>query len=44
MAHLLAQIDYEDVPQKIVSLPPRQSYADSVRKPLANEMYVPEKY
>jgi polyphosphate kinase 2 len=44
MAHLLAQIDYEDVPQKIVSLPPRQSNADSVRKPLANEMYVPEKY
>jgi polyphosphate kinase 2 len=44
MAHLLAQIDYEDVPQKIVSLPPRQSNADSIRKPLANEMYVPEKY
>jgi polyphosphate kinase 2 len=44
MAHLLAQIDYEDVPQKIVSLPPRQSSADSVRKSLANEMYVPEKY
>ncbi len=44
MAHLLAQIDYEDVPQKIVNLPPRQSYADCVRKPLANEMYVPEKY
>ncbi len=44
MAHLLAQIDYEDVPQKIVNLPPRQSNADCVRKPLANEMYVPEKY
>jgi polyphosphate kinase 2 len=44
ISHLLEQVDYEDIPPKIVTLPPRQRHSDYVRQPISNEMYVVEKY
>jgi polyphosphate kinase 2 (PPK2 family) len=44
IAHLLAQIPYEDVPKEDVELPPRIHHPDYVRHPVPPELYVPEKY
>lgn len=44
ISHLLEQVDYEDIPPKIVTLPPRQRNSGYVRRSIANEMYVSEKY
>lgn len=44
IAHLLEQIDYQEVPPKIVALPPRLRHSGYVRQVISNEMYVPEKY
>jgi len=42
IAHLLAQIPYEDVPKPMVELPPRVRNADYIRHPIPDDMYVPE--
>lgn len=42
--HLLNQVNYHDVPQKAVALPPRLYRPGYVRRPISLEMCVPEKY
>ena len=44
IAHLLAQIPYEDVPKPEIQLPDRVRHADYARTPVPPEMYVPEVY
>ncbi|MEQ1899318.1 MAG: polyphosphate kinase 2 [Devosia sp.] len=44
IAHLLAQIDYGDVPRAEVQLPARVHRADYVRTPVPPELYVPDRY
>jgi polyphosphate kinase 2 len=44
IAHLLAQIPYEDVPKAEFELPERVRHADYSRTPVPPEMYVPEVY
>jgi polyphosphate kinase 2 len=44
IAHLLAQVPYEDVPKQDVTLPPRVHSPDYVRHPVPPELYVPERY
>ena len=44
IAHLLAQIPYEDVPRPEVMLPERIHHPDYVRHPVAPDLYVPERY
>ena len=44
IAHLLAQVPYEDVPKEEVALPSRVHHADYVRHPVSPELYVPERY
>jgi polyphosphate kinase 2 len=44
IAHLLAQIPYQDVPHAPVVLPARVRHADYHRAPVPAEMYVPPRY
>ncbi|GGD02232.1 polyphosphate kinase 2 [Aureimonas glaciei] len=44
IAHLLAQIPYQDVAKPEVTLPPRVRHDDYVRHPVPADMYVPEIY
>ena len=44
IAHLLAQIPYEDVPKEAIVLPERVRHDDYHRAPVPPEMYVPEVY
>lgn len=44
IAHLLAQIDYGDVPRAEIQLPARVHRADYVRTPVPPELYVPDRY
>ena len=44
MAHLLTQIDYQDVPHEKIVLPPRAHTPDYHREPIPHEMYVPDRY
>ena len=44
IAHLLAQVPYEDVAAPAVALPPREHRADYVRHPVPPELYVPSRY
>ncbi len=42
IAHLLAQIPYEDLTPEPITLPPRQSEAGYVRPPMADQTFIPE--
>jgi len=42
--HLLTQVPYEELPQRVVVLPERVHHPDYVRDPIPKEMYVPEIY
>ena len=42
--HLLSQVPYQEVPHPPVVLPPRVHNPDYHRGPIAEEMYVPERY
>jgi len=44
MAHLLTQIDYQEVPHERIVLPPRAHNPDYHREPIPKEMYVPDHY
>ncbi len=44
IAHLLAQLPYQEVPHPPVELPARVRHADYIRRPVPAEMYVPEVY
>ena len=44
IAHLLAQVPYQDVKKPPVTLPPRERHDDYVRHPVPDEMHVPEHY
>jgi polyphosphate kinase 2 len=44
IAHLLAQIPYQDVPKAPVTLPDRVRHEDYLRHPVPAEMYVPDLY
>ncbi|BDA86893.1 polyphosphate kinase 2 [Aureimonas sp. SA4125] len=44
IAHLLAQIPYQDVAKPEVTLPPRVRNDDYVRHPVPDDMYVPDIY
>jgi polyphosphate kinase 2 len=44
IAHLLAQIPYQDVPHPPVVLPARVRHADYHRAPVPAELYVPHRY
>jgi len=44
IAHLLAQIPYQDVEKSTIELPERVHNDDYVRTPVPKEMYVPEVY
>jgi polyphosphate kinase 2 len=44
IAHLLAQIPYQDVPKAPVTLPDRVRHEDYIRHPVPAEMYVPDLY
>jgi hypothetical protein len=44
IAHLLAQVPYEDVPKAAVELPERVRHDDYIRREPPDEMYVPEVY
>ncbi len=44
IAHLLAQIPYDDVPKPTVTLPERVRHDDYTRHPVPAEMHVPELY
>jgi hypothetical protein len=44
IAHLLAQVDYQDVPKPTVVLPPRVRNADYIRHPIPDDMHVPERF
>ena len=44
IAHLLKQIPYEDVPKPPIDLPERIRHDDYIRRPVPDEMYVPEVY
>lgn len=44
IAHLLSQVNYEDVPKQDVKLPDRVRHADYVRHAVKPELYVPEVY
>ena len=44
IAHLLDQIPYEDVPKAPVILPSRVRNEDYIRHPVADEIYVPERF
>jgi polyphosphate kinase 2 len=44
IAHLLEQIQYQDIPYVPVDLPPRVRNPDYHRGPVPPEMYVPERY
>jgi polyphosphate kinase 2 (PPK2 family) len=44
IAHLLAQIPYEDVPKSSVVLPDRVRHSDYIRHPVPAELYVPDVY
>lgn len=42
--HLLRQIPYQEVPRPTIELPPRERSDDYTRKPVPNEIFVPEVY
>lgn len=44
IAHLLAQMPYEEVVKPPVELPPRVRHPDYTRQPVPAEMFVPERY
>jgi polyphosphate kinase 2 len=44
IAHLLAQVPYQEVDHPAVVLPPRVRHEDYVRRPVSETMYVPEVY
>jgi polyphosphate kinase 2 len=44
VAHLLAQIPFEDIKREKLKLPARQSEAGYVRPPMHDQNFVPEKY
>ncbi|MBL8346644.1 MAG: polyphosphate kinase 2 [Rubrivivax sp.] len=44
IAHLLAQMPYEEIPRPTIQLPPRVRNPDYIRQPVPAEMYVPEVY
>ena len=44
IAHLLSQVPYKDVKQKIVELPPREKGKGYVRTPIEEQNFVPEVY
>jgi hypothetical protein len=44
IAHLLKQFEYHEVPRPEVVLPARLRNPDYLRKPVRNEMLVPEHY
>ncbi|HUD95169.1 polyphosphate kinase 2 [Sphingobium sp.] len=44
IAHLLAQIPYDDVPKDAVVLPDRERHDDYIRSPIPADMHVPTRY
>jgi len=44
IAHLLAQVPYEEIPHPPVKMPPRVRHEDYLRRPVAPDMFIPEKY
>jgi polyphosphate kinase 2 (PPK2 family) len=42
--HLLSQIPYEEIAHPPISLPPRQRHEDYSRRPVPQEIFVPEIY
>lgn len=42
--HLLSQIPYEELPQKVLKLPPRQKSHKYVRPPFSDQTIIPEVY
>jgi polyphosphate kinase len=44
IAHLLAQVAYEEIPHPPVTMPPRVRHEDYSRLPVPPDMFVPEQY
>ena len=44
IAHLLAQMPYDEIPRPPISLPERERHEDYVRQSVPGEMMIPEKY
>jgi len=44
ISHLLSQVPYETLPQKIIVLPPRKEHPSYVRPPISNQNFVPDRY
>jgi polyphosphate kinase 2 len=44
IAHLLAQVPYQEVPHATVALPERERHEDYARRPVPPAMIIPEKY
>jgi polyphosphate kinase len=44
IAHLLAQVPYQEIPHPPVKMPPRVRHEDYLRRPVPPDMFVPENY
>jgi polyphosphate kinase len=44
IAHLLAQVPYQEIPHPPVKMPPRVRHEDYLRRPVPPDMFVPEQY
>lgn len=42
--HLLSQVHFEEIPRQTVVLPERERSEDYARRPIPNEIFIPEIY